>query len=40
MLQVECMSDEVIVGIFTLLGTILGFGLTKISDIIKENQER
>jgi len=34
------MSDEIIIGIFTLLGTILGFSLTKISDIITAKRER
>jgi hypothetical protein len=34
------MDDAIITGIFTLLGTILGFGLLKISDIIKEKNER
>jgi hypothetical protein len=34
------MTDEIIVGFFTLGGTLLGFGLTKISDIIAAKRER
>lgn len=34
------MGDTVITGIFTLLGTLLGFGLLKISDWLKERKER
>jgi hypothetical protein len=34
------MNNTIITGIFTLLGTILGFGLLKISDIQKERKER
>lgn len=34
------MTDEIIVGIFTLLGTILGFCLTKLSDFITTKREK
>jgi hypothetical protein len=34
------MGDELITGIFTLLGTFLGFGLVKISDWITARDER
>jgi hypothetical protein len=34
------MGDAVITGIFTLLGTLFGFGLLKISDWFKERKER
>ncbi len=34
------MSDEIILGIFTLLGTILGFVLTKLTDFFRERKEK
>jgi hypothetical protein len=34
------MGDAVITGIFTLLGTLFGFGLLTISDWFKERKER
>jgi len=34
------MEDTIIAGIFTLLGTVFGFGLVKLSDILKERKTK
>jgi hypothetical protein len=34
------MSDEIIIGIFTILGTVLGFGLTLLYDFFRERKEK
>lgn len=34
------MDEAIITGIFTLLGTVLGFGLVKLSDILKERKTK